>query len=114
MLRRRNTWPPGRCLIWDWEAPHDHRMVGCSIVDIGQFCPILYLMIADDFIKAIRKLGKAEGVEVRLERRHGKGSHGTLYYGDKKTTVKDRKKEVGPGLLNAMLKQLGLTKKDIE
>jgi mRNA interferase HicA len=35
-------------------------------------------------------------------------------YGDKKTTVKDRKKEVGPGLLNAMLKQLGLTKKDIE
>jgi mRNA interferase HicA len=40
--------------------------------------------------------------------------HATLYYGDKKTTVKDRKKEVGPGLLNAMLKQLGLTKKDIE
>jgi mRNA interferase HicA len=71
-------------------------------------------MNVDDFIKAIRKLGKVEGVEVRVKKRHGKGSHATLYYGYKKTTVKDRKKEVGPGLLNAMLKQLGLTKKDIE
>jgi len=71
-------------------------------------------MNVDAFIRAIRKLAKTEGVEVRLEKRHGKGSHGTLYYGDKKTTVKDRKKEIGPGLLNAMLKQLGLTKKDIE
>ena len=71
-------------------------------------------MNADEFIKAIRKLGKARGVEVRLEKRRGKGSHATLYYGDKKTTVKDRKKEVGAGLLNAMLKQLGLRKKDLE
>ncbi len=100
-------------LIKDW-APLYQRLPRCSIVDIGRFCPIYYLMNVDDFIKAIRKLGKAEGVEVRLEKRYGKGSHATLYYGDKKTTVKDRKKEVGPGLLNAMLKQLGLTKKDIE
>jgi hypothetical protein len=27
---------------------------------------------------------------------------------------KDRKKEIGPGLLNAMLDQLGLTKEDLE
>jgi mRNA interferase HicA len=71
-------------------------------------------MKADEFVKAIRKLGKARGVEVRLEKRRGKGSHATLYYGERKTTVKDRKKEVGVGLLNAMLKQLGLTKKDLE
>jgi predicted RNA binding protein YcfA (HicA-like mRNA interferase family) len=100
-------------LIKDWARLYQ-RLAKCSIVDIGHFCPICCLTNVDDFIKAIRKLGKAEGVEVRLEKRHGKGSHATLYYGDKKTTVKDRKKEVGPGLLNAMLKQLGLTKKDIE
>jgi mRNA interferase HicA len=35
-------------------------------------------------------------------------------YGDSFTTLKDRKKEIGPGLLNAMLYQLGLTKKDLE
>jgi hypothetical protein len=28
--------------------------------------------------------------------------------------LKDRKKEIGPGLLNAMLHQLGLTKKEME
>ena len=36
-----------------------------------------------------------------------------LYYGARRTTVKDRRKEIGPGLLNAMPTQLGLTKKDI-
>jgi hypothetical protein len=64
-------------LIKDW-APLYQRLARCSIVDIGHFCPIHCLMNADDFIKAIRKLGKAEGVEVRLEKRHGKGSYATL------------------------------------
>jgi len=49
-----------------------------------------------------------------FDKRHGKGSHGTLYYGARKTTVKDRKKEIGPGLFSAMLEQLGLTKADLE
>ena len=44
----------------------------------------------------------------------GKGSHGRLYYGDRFTTLKDRRKEIGPGLLSAMLDQLGLTKDDLE
>ena len=30
------------------------------------------------------------------------------------TTLKDRKKEIGPGLLKAMLDQLGLTREDLE
>lgn len=51
---------------------------------------------------------------VRFETRHGKGSHGRLYYGEYFTTVKDRKKEIGKGLWHAMLKQLGLTRHDIE
>jgi mRNA interferase HicA len=51
---------------------------------------------------------------VLLDRVHGKGSHGRLYYGDRFTTLKDRKKEIGPGLFDAMLTQLGLTKADLE
>ncbi|MFZ0496499.1 MAG: hypothetical protein WBE80_01735 [Methylocella sp.] len=47
---------------------------------------------------------------VSFDRSHGKGSHGRLYYSDRFTTLKDRKKETGPGLLKAMLDQLGLTK----
>ncbi len=38
----------------------------------------------------------------------GPGSHGTLYAGDRKTTVKDRKKEIGKGLLGKMLVDLGI------
>jgi predicted RNA binding protein YcfA (HicA-like mRNA interferase family) len=53
-------------------------------------------------------------VSVSFDRSRGKGSHGRLYYGDRFTTLKDRKKEIGPGLLKAMLDQLGLTKADLE
>jgi mRNA interferase HicA len=51
---------------------------------------------------------------VSYDSGHGKGSHGRLYIGSRFTTMKDRKKEIGPGLLKAMLDQLGLTKKDLE
>jgi mRNA interferase HicA len=53
-------------------------------------------------------------VSVSFDRGHGKGSHGRLYYGNRFTTLKDRKKEIGPSLLKAMLDQLGLTKTDLE
>ena len=45
---------------------------------------------------------------------HGKGSHGRLWYGGRFATMKDRGKEIGSGLLAAMLQQLGLTRKDLE
>jgi mRNA interferase HicA len=51
---------------------------------------------------------------VSFDRGHGKGSHGRLYYGEQFTTLKDRKKEIGPRLLNVMLTQLGLTRADLE
>jgi predicted RNA binding protein YcfA (HicA-like mRNA interferase family) len=41
------------------------------------------------------------------------GSHGTLYLGDRLTVVKDLKKELGPGLLSDMCKQLGIRKGDL-
>ena len=51
---------------------------------------------------------------VSFDGAHGKGSHGRLYYGGRFTTLKDRRKEIGPGLLKAMLDQLGLTRNDLE
>lgn len=38
----------------------------------------------------------------------GKGSHGKVYFGSRSTIVKDRKKEVGVGLLRQMCKDLGI------
>ncbi len=70
-------------------------------------------MNGDEFLRRIWRLGKERGIKVEFDKRHGKGSHGTLYYGDRKTTLKDRRKEIGPGLLQAMLQQLGLEKNDL-
>ncbi len=69
-------------------------------------------MNGNEFIRKIEKVGKARGVAVSLDLAHGKGSHGRLFFGAQ-STVKDRKKEIGPSLLAAMPRQLGLTIKDI-
>lgn len=58
------------------------------------------------------ELGTERGVSVRLDTKRGKGSHVTLYFGSKKTIVKDRRKELPPGLLSAMIRQLGLERSD--
>jgi mRNA interferase HicA len=71
-------------------------------------------MTGAEFERKIKKLGRRRGVPVSFDSSHGKGSHGRLYYGDRFTTLKDRKKEIGPGLLKAMLDQLGLTKEGLE
>jgi hypothetical protein len=71
-------------------------------------------MRGDEFERRIRRLGRRRGVPVEFDPVHGKGSHGRLYYGRRWTTLKDRRKEIGPGLLKAMLDQLGLTREDLE
>jgi hypothetical protein len=71
-------------------------------------------MDGHEFERRIRKIGRERSVVVLFDGSHGKGSHGRLYYGDRFTTLKDRRKEIGPGLLKAMLGQLGLTKNDLE
>ena len=70
-------------------------------------------MNGSELFKKLRKLGKQRGIPVRLEKHHGKGSHATLYFGDNRTTMKDRKKEIGVGLLNSMLNDLGINKDEI-
>ncbi len=56
-------------------------------------------MTGSEFLRKITRLGRRRGVPVRFDRRHGKGSHGTLHYGNRKTTLKDLRKEIGEGLL---------------
>ncbi len=71
-------------------------------------------MTGNEFERLIKRLGRKRGVVVSFDSAPGKGSHGRLYYGDRFTTLKDRKKDIGPGLLAAMLRQLGLAKRDLE
>ena len=70
-------------------------------------------MTGGDFIRRVEKLGRKRDIHVRFESRKGKGSHGRIYYGDRFTTVKDRRKEIGKGLLASMLAQLGLSFEDL-
>jgi len=71
-------------------------------------------MTGAEFIRRVRRIGRERGLAVEFDERRGKGSHGTLYFADRATVVKDRKKELGAGLLNDMLKQLGLTRADLK
>jgi len=68
----------------------------------------------NELLKRLRRLARQRGLPVRLVHERGKGSHGTLYLGKCYTIMKDRKQEIGPGLLGKMLRDLGLTKQDIE
>jgi mRNA interferase HicA len=62
----------------------------------------------------LRRLSNERGVAVRLNEERGKGSHGTLYFGDRFTVLKDRRAEIAPGLLHAMLRQLDLRVRDLQ
>ena len=70
-------------------------------------------MTGAEFVRRVRKLGRRNRIDVRFDSRQGKGSHGRLYYGCRFTTVKDRKKEISPGLLGDMLGQLGLSEQEM-
>jgi len=71
-------------------------------------CSILDTVNGAEFIRKVRKTGRRRGALVRFMATHGKGSHGRLYFGLRFTTVKDRNKDIGKGLLAAMLNQLGI------
>lgn len=60
----------------------------------------------------VSEIGRNRGVAVRIDQKRGKGSHSTLYYGERKTVLKDQRKEISPGLLSRMIRQLGLERGD--
>jgi mRNA interferase HicA len=66
-----------------------------------------------EFLRKVRTAARRDKVPCRWVPERGSGSHGTLYFGDRFTVVKDLKKELGPGLLSDMLKQLGIRKEEL-
>ena len=66
-----------------------------------------------EFLRKIKAIAKRKQLRFRWVPERGSGSHGTLYVGAKLTVVKDLKKEIGPGLLADMLRQLGFRKEDL-
>jgi mRNA interferase HicA len=70
-------------------------------------------MKGSEFLRKVKSAAKRTGLAYRWSPERGAGSHGTLYLGRRFTVVKDLKKELGPGLLADMCKQLGIRKEDL-
>lgn len=66
-----------------------------------------------EFLRKIKKLARRRGLAVVFLPDRGNGSHGRVYFGDRYTTVKDLKKEIGAGLLGSMLDDLGIHKEEL-
>ena len=70
-------------------------------------------MRGNEFIRKILKHAKVAGLACEWRPDRGKGSHGVLTLGDRRTVVRNPKDELKTGTYHAMLKQLGLTERDI-
>jgi mRNA interferase HicA len=63
-----------------------------------------------EFIRKVQALARQRGLACRVDEKRGKGSHVTLYFGDRMTIVRDPKDELKTGTFHAMCKQLGIKK----
>ena len=71
-------------------------------------------MRGNELIKKVEALGKEMGITVRVDKKRGKGSHQTLYFGERKTIIRNPKDELKTGTYHAVLKQLGISEKDLK
>lgn len=69
-------------------------------------------MTGGEFLKRLQRYARERQLAFRFEPGKGKGSHGMVFLGERFTVVKDRKKELGSGLLHAMLRSLGVIERD--
>lgn len=63
-----------------------------------------------EFMRRAEQYAARNGLDFRFERAEGKGSHGQLYLGRRRTMVK--RTELSKGLLRNMLRDLGIDKED--
>jgi mRNA interferase HicA len=70
-------------------------------------------MRGNEFIRRIQNCAHTHGLNCEWRADRGKGSHGLLIFGNLRTLVRNPKHELKSGTYHAMLKQLGLSERDI-
>ncbi len=70
-------------------------------------------MRGNEFIRRVQKYAKRNGMSFTWRADRGKGSHGILTLGGARTVVRNPKDELKTGTCHAMLKQLGITERDL-
>jgi mRNA interferase HicA len=66
-----------------------------------------------EFIRRVRRYARDRGLRFEWRPDLGKGSHGVLILGDRRTVVRNPKDDLKTGTLHGMLKQLGLSREDL-
>jgi predicted RNA binding protein YcfA (HicA-like mRNA interferase family) len=67
-----------------------------------------------DLIRVLGRLARKRGIDFRYDARNGKGSHGRIFFAGRFTTVPGIGKDIGIGLLTAILRDLCLKRADLE
>jgi mRNA interferase HicA len=70
-------------------------------------------MRGNEFIRRVQKYAKSADLVCEWRPDRGKGSHGVLILGDRRTVVRNPKDELKTGTYYAMLKQIGLAEQDL-
>ncbi len=70
--------------------------------------PDISMMRGHEFLTRLRRLARRRSETVEVVHARGKGSHRTVYFGTRRTILKDPRKEIGKGLLGSMCRDLGI------
>lgn len=70
-------------------------------------------MTGNELLRRLRRLARRRKLTFLYEGRPGKGGHGRVYMGDRFTTIPALTHEIAPGLLSKILRDLGLTRRDL-
>ena len=63
-----------------------------------------------EFVRRARRYARRHGLEFYFDPAKGKGSHGTVYVGDREAQVQHG--EIATGTLMSMFRDLGIDKRD--
>jgi mRNA interferase HicA len=71
-------------------------------------------MRGNELIKQLGRLAKVRATLFQVNKSRGKGSHVTVDFGARWSTVPDPRRELPTGTRRAILRQLGLSEQDLE
>jgi mRNA interferase HicA len=70
-------------------------------------------MKGSEFLRKLKRYARVNGLTCQFVSERGKGSHCTIYLGDRKTIIRNLADELKSGTLQAMLKQLCIKESDL-
>ena len=70
-------------------------------------------MTGNELLRRLRRMARRKRATFLYEGRPGKGGHGRIHFGERFTTIPALTHEIPPGLLTKILRDLGLSRRDL-